>query len=1036
MKSKCVIKDFLLFRVLIVLFLLSSGITGAWAQVKTITGFVKDQKGNPLPGVTLRVQETKAGTSTKIDGSYSIRVVKGNAISFAFIGYKGTTLIVGDANVYNIVLNDSQEQLDEVVVVGFGVQKKESVVAAISQIDSKELLKSSSPNISQAIAGRLPGVMTSQTSGAPGADDAAIFIRGRASFSSDNQPLILVDGVERKYSQISPDDIETISILKDASATAVYGVRGANGVVLITTKRGRDSKPEVSLSANFQSQTPTRKNTYLDSYNSVTLLEEALRNDGLPSQYTTDDIDMFRKSSLGQLNAAQSQLYPNVNWYDAILRSSSPAARYNATIRGGTRRMRYFTSLDYYNQDGLYKNVSTYEYDRSSNTDFKRYGFRANLDFDLTKRMVLSVNFATRFEERQGPNIANENTTSTNPDNQLFYEINHTPGWLFPVRYENGFYGGNAQNKNNIVAMLAKGGFYQRTNTVNETNFNLKHDLDFVTKGLSARGLVSFDYETYYNRRFTAGFATYELINRNNPELESSYTRYNEDQELSYAGNTQTTMMKIYMEYALNYQRTFGTKHNVTGLLLYNQNDYRTQSELARRYQGLVGRVTYNYASRYFAELNAGFNGSENFIKGKRFGFFPSMSAGWLVSNESFMESSRSWLNTLKLKASYGEVGNDRYQVNGADVRFLYIPTWLQLSNSYLFGDTNWQTGIYEGNYPNYSVTWEKARKYNVGLESAFLNNMFTFNVDVFKESRGNILTGYLTKPEWLGVALAPGNLGKTTNQGFELDLKHNYKIGKVNYFASFNFTHAKNKIIDMNEPDLKTAYRKQEGHPIGQFFGLVSEGFVTSADINSGTLPQSTFGTVKAGDLKYKDMNADGFIDERDQTFIGYSNLPQNTFSFSVGADWKGFALSAMFQGVGKVSRYYDAEAMFAFVNGGKVKEHHLDRWNPGVSEAQNLASAKYPLLHYDQNGNHNQRVNSFFVKDGSFMRLKNVELSYSFPNEMTKRLKMRDLRVFVNGNNLITWDKLDKITDPENEGSNRYPIMRSVNFGVNVRF
>lgn len=1025
-----------LLRKILVIPLLLCGIAVTMAQVRLVSGVVKDQKGVTLPGVSVKLIGGRAATSTKMDGSFSIAAAKGDVLSFSFIGFRSKELIIGDALNYNVTLGDSQEQLDEVVIVGFGVQKKESVVAAISQIDARELLKSSSPNISQAIAGRLPGVITSQTSGAPGADDARIFIRGRASFAGDNQPLILVDGVERRYSQISPDDIETISILKDASATAVYGVRGANGVVLITTKRGRDGRPQISLSANFQTQTPTRRDTYLDSYNSVLLLEEALGNDGLASQYSSDDLDMFRKSAQGLLSPAEAQLYPNVNWHDAILRSSSPAARYNATIRGGTRRMRYFTSLDYYDQDGLYKNVSTYEYDRSSNTDFKRYGFRANLDFDLTRKMVLSVNFATRFEERKGPNIGTENTTSNDPYNELFYEVNHTPGWLFPVRYENGLYGGNAQNKNNIVARLARGGFYQRTNTVNETNFNLKHDLGFITRGLSARGLVSFDYETYYNRRFTAGFATYELLNRSNPELESSYTRYNEDQELSYGGNTQTTAMKTYMEFALNYERSFNTRHNFTGLLLYNQNDYRIQSELARRYQGLVGRLTYNYASRYFAELNAGFNGSENFARGRRFGFFPSASAGWLLSNESFMKSSAKWINVMKLKASYGEVGNDRYQVNGMDARFLYIPSWIQLGNAYLFGDTNWQPGIYEGNFPNYLVTWEKARKYNIGLETSFFGSLLNLNVDVFRENRNNILTNYLSKPEWLGIALSPGNLGSTRNQGFELDVKHNHRVGDVNYFVGMNYTHAKNKIISMDEPAGKTAYRKQEGHPIGQFFGLVSEGFVTSADLASGKLPQSTFGTVEAGDLKYADMNSDGFIDDRDQTTIGLSNLPQNTFSFSFGGDWKGFSLSAMLQGVSSVSRYYDAEAMFAFVNGGKVKEHHLQRWNPALPEAQNLASARYPLLHYDQYGNHNQRLNSFFLLNGSFLRLKNVELGYSLPRDLVKRMRMTELRLFVNGNNLITWDKLDNITDPENEGSNRYPIMRSVNFGVNVRF
>jgi len=1006
--------------------------TIVFAQTKAVTGIVKDADGLPVIGATVSESGTNNATVTDQSGQFSINVNPNAVLVIRFIGYKEAQISVRGSSSVSVVLKDSMEELQEIIVVGYGVQKKESVVGAISQISSKDLLKSSSPNLTQAITGRLPGVITSQPSGAPGADDAQIFIRGRASFAGDNQPLILVDNIEREFSQISPDDVESISVLKDASATAVYGVRGANGVILITTKRGREGRAQVGVSVNYQTQSPTRGDTFLDSYNSVVLLEEALKNDGLASQFSASDIEMYRKSVNGELSPEQSQLYPNVNWYNSVLNNSAPAARYNATVRGGTKKMKYYTSLDYYDQAGLYKNVSTYEYDRSSNSKFKRYGFRANLDFDLNKRLYLGINFATRFEERTGPNIGNENTTSDNPYNELFYEVNHTPGWLFPIQYENGFYGGNSQNQNNIVARLANGGFYQRTNTINETNFNVKHDLDFVTKGLLVRGQASFDYNTYYNRRFQSGFATYELINRSNPGDESSYTRYNEDQELTYAGNNQTTIMKVYLEAALNYDRTFADKHNVTGLLLYNQNDYRFEADLARRYQGLVGRVTYNYDTRYFAEFNAGYNGSENFAEGRRFGFFPSLSAGWMLTNESFMKETSKWLTNLKLRASYGEVGNDRY----AGSRFLYVPTWIQLTNAYRFGQTNTKMGIYEGAYPNTLVTWERAKKYNIGLESSFYRGLFSFNIDVFKENRDNILTNYLSKPTWLGQALVPGNLGISTNKGYELELKHSHTVRNVNYFANLSYTHARNNIVDMDEPAGKTAYRKQEGHAIEQYFGLISDGFVTSADIASGKLPTSTFGNVSVGDLKYRDQNEDGFIDERDQTAIGYSNLPENTFSVSLGADWKGFAISAMFQGVSNVSRYYDAEAMYAFVNGGKVKEHHLERWNPAVSESQNLANAKYPLLHYDQNGSHNQRLNSFFLQNGAFVRLRNVELSYSLPKDVVKKLLMSNLRLYVNGNNLVTWDKLDGKIDPESSGSNNYPIVKAINFGLNAQF
>ncbi|MCD7936826.1 MAG: TonB-dependent receptor [Tannerellaceae bacterium] len=1006
------------------------------AQNKTVTGVVMEPNGDPVIGANIIEKGTTNGTITDFDGNFTLGNLSENSVIIVrYIGFNEQEIPVSGQTHITVRLMEATELLDEVVVVGYGTQKKESVIGAISQLSSAELLKTSSVNISQAIAGKLPGVITSQGSGAPGADDAAIYIRGRATFAGDAQPLIMVDGVEREFSQISPDDIESISVLKDASATAVYGVRGANGVILVTTKRGREEKPQVSLTASWQLQSPTRRDTYLDSYNSVVLLEEALRNDGLASQYSEYDIEMFRKSSLGQLSRAESQLYPNVDWYDEILNKTAPIQRYTANVRGGTRRMRYFTSLEYYDQQGLYKNVSNYQYNKSSNTRFQRYSFRANLDFLLTKKMTLAVNFATRFEERSGPNIANENILSADKFNELFYELNHTPSWLFPIQYENGLYGGTAQYQNNIYARLAESGFYEKNNTVNETSFILDYDLDVITKGLKAKAQVSFDYETYYNRKIFRDFATYELIDRNHPENEESYTRYNEDGEYAYSLG-QSTTMKLYMEFALNYARTFG-KHDVTGLLLYNQNDYRNQAALAERYQGLVGRVTYNYDTRYFAEVNAGYNGSENFAKGNRFGFFPSFSVGWMASNEKFMEKTAGWLSNLKFRASYGEVGNDIYKIGGVKQRFLYQEIWTQLANAYQFGSANGVTGIYQSLYPNVGVTWERAKKYNVAMEAMLWDGLLGVNIDLFKETRKDILTTYQTKANWLGIAqIAAGNLGETKNSGYEIEIKHRNRIGQVDYYANFAFSHAKNEILYKDEAPGKPGYRKEEGHPIGQFYGLLVDGYVTSEDIAGGNLPVSSFGDVQVGDLKYRDMNGDGFIDERDITFIGYSDVPENTYSLSVGAEWKGIALSLMFQGVNKVSRYYDAEAQFAFVDGGKVKEHHLQRWNPAQSDAYNLANAKYPLLHYDDYGNHNQQRNSFFVQDGSFLRLKNVEISYNLPRKLVKNWYMSDLRFFVNATNLITWDKLDGLTDPESDGSNRYPIMKSVNFGVNINF
>lgn len=1021
---------------LLMLVLLMSGQL-LFAQSRQVTGVVKDPAGETIIGASVLEKGTTNGTITDFDGNFSLNVSSDKAVLvISYVGYKTQEISIAGKNSLIVTLPEDTETLEEVVVVGYGAQKKESVVGAISQVSSKELLSSPAANVSQAIAGKISGVITTQTSGAPGSDDTQINIRGRATFAGDGSPLILVDGVERSFSQIAPDDIESISVLKDASATAVYGVRGANGVMLITTKRGKEQKPEVNLTANWQIQSPTRKDTYLDSYQSVTLLEEALANDGLPSQFSANDIEMYRKSVAGQLNGLEAMLYPNVDWYDQVLKSSAPAQRYNVSVRGGTKRMRYYASGEFYDQKGLVKNLSQDMYGNSSSPSYRRYAFRANMDLFLTKDLTFSVNFGTRFEERRG-----SNTNESNNYSETFYELNHTPGWLFPVSYEvqNGestrtLYGGSSQYQNNIVGRLAQGGYYRATNTINETNFIVDYKLGWLTEGLSAKGMVSFDYDSYYKRLFSADFATYELNDRDNYTQIDAYNRFNTDGELAYSKATSTTY-KLYMEAQLNYARSFG-KHDVTAMVLYNQNDYRYNSELAKRYQGLVGRLTYGYDDRYLAEINAGYNGSENFIKGKRFGFFPAFSVGWRVSNEAFMEDTQNWLNNLKLRASYGQVGNDIYKVNGVDQRFLYEEKWSQINNDYYFGSAG-TTGIFEAQYPNLFVTWERAHKYNFGIEFGLWNGLLNGNIDFFHEKRNNILTQYLSRPQWVGVALAAGNLGETKNSGYEIELKHANHIGNdFNYSVGLTYSHASNEIVSMDEPASKTDYRKREGHPINQYFGLVCDGFVTQADIDGGNLPVSTFGTVKAGDLKYRDMNKDGFIDERDETFIGYSDIPENTFALTLGANYKGWGFSVMFQGVDHVSRYYDAEAMFAFVGGGKVKEHHLDRWNPAVSEAENLARAKYPLLHYDSYGDHNQRGNSFFLKNGAFVRLKNIELSYTLPQNWIKVVGMSDCRLYVNANNLITWDHLDDLTDPESNGSNRYPIMKTVNFGVNIKF
>ena len=1010
---------------------------GASAQDKiTVTGTVVDGTGETIIGASVMEVGTTNGTVTDFDGNFKLQVKNANAqIRISYIGFTTKTVKVSSKPM-QITIDEDNKTLTEVVVVGYGAQKKESVIGAISQVSSKDLLSTPTANVTQAIAGKIPGVVTTQTSGAPGMDDASINIRGRATFAGDGSPLVMVDGVERAFSQVAPDDIESISVLKDASATAVYGVRGANGVILVTTKRGKEMKPEVSFTGNFMWGTATRKPNYLNSYDSVTLLEEALKNDGMASQYSAADLEMYRKACNGELSGADALLYPNVDWYDEVLNDWAPSQRYNVSVRGGTKRMRYYVSGEMYNQGSLIKNLSTDEYGNSSSPGYNRYAFRANMDFFLSKDLTFSVNFGTRFENRHG---SNTNESSTYYD--VFAYLNHTPGWLFPVSYEvqNGeetktLYAGNANFQNNIVAALAKGGYYKGTHTISEINLIADYKMDWLTEGLSVKGMVSFDYDSYYRKNFGRTYATYELNDRENYMSQDAYNKYNVDGQLTYTKSS-STIYKLYMEAQINYARRFG-KHDVTGMVLYNQNDYRRDSELAKRYQGLVGRVTYGYDDKYLFEFNAGYNGSENFLKGNRFGFFPAFSIGWRLTQEKFMEKTKDWLNNLKIRASYGEVGNDIYNVGGVEQRFLFEEHWISASNYNIGNGT--VPAYYEKQYPNYLVTWERAKKYNLGVEFGLFNGMLNGNIDLFYEKRKDILTEYLSRPQWVGVTMAAGNLGETKNSGYEIELHHSNTIGKeFRYNVGLTYSHAANEIISMDEPAGKTDYRKREGHPINQYFGLICEGFVTSADLADPNFPVSTYSNnVQVGDLKYKDMNNDGFIDDRDETFIGYSDIPENTYALTLGATYKGWGFEVMFQGVDHVSRYYDADAMYAFYNNGKAKDIHLGRWNPSLSESENLANATYPLLHYGSTGDHNQRQNSFFLKNGAFVRLKNVELSYTLPASWIQKAGMSSARIYVNGNNLITWDHLDGLVDPESNGSSRYPLLKTFNVGFNVVF
>lgn len=1013
------------YRIFLLIMLMIMGFAPLFGQSLRITGkVVSATSSESIPGVNVVVEGTTTGVVTDFDGKFDITIPNKQArLLFSYIGYIPQTIETGNSSVINVMLRENTENIGEVVIVGFGSQKKESVVGSISVVDNKELNKMPVGNLSHALTGKVAGVVTNQAHGEPGYDDAQIYIRGRATFDDANaQPLMLVDGVERSFYRIDPSEIEQISVLKDASATAVYGVRGANGVILVTTKRGTEGKPKVSFSANSGVQTPTRIPKYLDSYNSVVLFDEALANDNRQTHYSSADVANFKIASEGGFSTDDPNyyLYPNVDWYDEVLNTYTPEYQANINVSGGTKRIRYFMSGAYFDQQGLYKNTeSLWGYGGDSNIRFRRYSFRVNLDFDVTKDLKLSINMGTRFERRNTPRWSQY---------EIFAYMNRTPGWAFPIKWQDGRYAATAFAPSNLKGMFEAGGFNVKNTTVNENSFTARYNLDFITKGLSVKGMYSFDNLFTFDRNWFADWASYEYN-----KISDTYTAFSEDTELEYS-DAQETNRRYYAEFSMSYNRTFNNKHDITALLLYNQNDYAANADIPSMYQGIVGRLAYNYNRKYYTELNFGYNGSENFARGKRFGLFPSFSAGWVLSNEDFFKKAVPALEFFKLRSSIGQVGNDKYIVNNSPVRFLYIDSY-QRTNTYFF--TQSYDAYYEGAKANLNVTWERATKFNFALESKLKDNLLSADLDVFYEYRTGILNPPQSIPTILGVTLQPQNVGTVKNRGFELILRHDNTIGAdFHYNINATYSLAKNTIIDKDEPDGMPANMKEEGHSIKQFIGWDVDKFFESEEEIQTSTPQRFSSILKPGDFKYNDINGDQVIDDLDVTQIGYSDLPEHMMTLGFGANWKGLEVTLLFQGATRVSKYFYEYALYEFYNGGgKVQEFHLDRWDPAQTTEYNMAHAKYPLLHYDK-GQNNQRLNDYFLKDGSYWRLKNAEIAYNLPDKWIKKVNLNRARIFVNGTNLLTLDKI-KIRDPEASGkADFYPVMRFLNMGVNIEF
>lgn len=1024
---------------LLMLFLFLSGVglqTHLQAQGNArlhISGIVKDETGEPLMGAHVKIKGTTTGTITDLDGKFSFSYTGENAVlEVSYLAYETFEQPIKGKTMMNITLYPAEHQLHEVQVVGYGTQKRVTVTGAISNVSGSELNKVPTASIGNMLSGVLSGVSSVQSSGQPGADNPEIYVRGIATLNTQNAtPLMLVDGVERSFFQLDPNEIESITVLKDASSTAVFGVRGANGVIIVTTKRGTEGKAKVSGTFSYGIQQPTRLIELANSYEYATMHNEAMRNDGKEPSFSEEALQAFK-------NHSNPILYPDVDWMDMLLKSTAPQMNANVNVSGGTEKVKYFTSVGVMSQDGLFKN---FDLDYNGNFYYRRYNYRANLDINFSRTSLLTINLGGRVEQKNEPN-----TRDTKE------ELFRTIYWATPMGgagvvdgkwiMSNGDIIGQYKGTDGLSPYYGRGA----AETVdNQLNLDLMYEqkLDFVTKGLK------FHIKGAYNTGFSHTKNQGSSVNTYTPYYMKDLTWMDTDPndktvilmksgtEGSLFYNEWTGLSRDwYAEVNVNYARDFGP-HHVTALALYNQSkkyypDKTAYKYIPTGYVGLVGRATYDYNSTYMIEFNVGYNGSENFKKGNRYGFFPAVSGGWILTQEKFMQGVTSVLNYLKVRASYGVVGNDKYYKSNEQQRFLYLPDVYYYGGGYNFGTGgSWSNGAYEGAMGNPLLGWEKAYKQNYGIDFSVFDSRLVVNVDAFLEKRNNILAQPQTYPAYAALQLPVLNLGKVENKGVELQMKWNDKVNTdFSYYVNFNLSYAKNKIVYMDEVPSKYEYTLKTGRPVDQPFGYKVRGFYYEGmpDVADHSFD------FREGDVVYEDLNGDGVITKEDMTAIGYPKYPLLNAGLTLGFKWKGLEISALFVGATKTSRMLQETFRVPFsenMDRSLMKSQYEDRWTPATRETATLPIASFSGI---QN---NYKDSELWLKDASYLRLKNLEISYSFSFPFMRSVGMSELKIFANGYNLFTLDKL-KIADPESSTSDRpgYPVLRVYNFGVNVSF
>ena len=1053
--------------------------TGRTAKVQatqsnkiTVSGTVLDKTTNdPLIGVSVVVKGVaNAGTITDMDGKFTLKLPYAEApLVFSYLGYQPQEIVPGAKKELTVLLQEDTKALQEVVVVGYTKQRKETMIGSVATITTKDLTQSPTANINNALAGRLPGLIVNQYAGGePGVDQSELFIRGKATYGNQSA-IVIVDGIERDMSYLAPDEIETFTILKDASATAAYGIRGANGVIVITTKRGKAAeKATVNLKASIGINQPIGFPEYLGSADYATLYNEARLNDAKMTGADISSLNLFSQQAIDNFRRAKGDnsdgLGYDWDYYDFAFKPGLQED-VSLSIRGGTDKVRYYVLANYFSQGGNYKYSNAGEYD--SQTKFTRYNFRSNIDININRYLSTRLDLGARITDRNAPGTTAGRLMTicaTQPPYLpiLVEENAHPQNEEYIQQNPRGMLYGDNIYRYNLLGELSRTGYLNEKNTYLNGSFAMNLDMEFLTKGLKAE--VMFSYDASEGRWINRKLDTYKDGYREYPKyatfmpIEGSdaymagghYTgayktgnKYDIDQTIGNGFSHNASDGRTYIQARLDYNRLFSNRHEVTAMLLANRGNRTVNNELAYHSQGITGRFAYYYNQKYLMEFNFGYNGSENFAPGKRYGFFPAGSIGWVVSEEEFMKKA-SWIDFLKVRASYGLVGRDN-----VSSRFPYL-AFYGGGSGYDFGN-NFGTnvgGTSEGNLANANLTWEKARKLNVGIDFTTLNQRLALTIDAFYEYRFDIITdmnsdGIMGYPDIVGKDAALQNLGEVSNRGVDIELSWNDKIGKdFRYYIRPNLTFSRNRLEYKAEVARKNSWRKETGKRLYENFVYVFDHFVADQEEADrlNKIGYQPWGQLIPGDVVYKDLDRNGVIDDEDRTAMGNPRSPELMFGIPFGFQYKNFDFSVLLQGATKSSILLNGAAVFDFPQFeqdkiGRVKKMHLDRWTP-----ETAATAKYPALHYGTHDNNKNGNSSLFLYDASYLRLKNVEIGYNVSPKLLRKFHVQQARIYVQGLNLLTFDKLGDVDiDPETksgDGASWYPIQKVFNFGIDITF